>query len=298
VIPVPRTVSAEAQKRLAAGETWAPGPTSAEAKQLIEKAREIYPVKEEAKKIAGVQVKIFTPPNVPNGKKDRILINLHGGGFRVDSGSYLESIPIASLTSTPVITVYYRLSDVAPFPAAVDDVVAVYRELLKTHKPAKMAIYGTSAGAILSGQVAVRLKHDGIPQPAAYGFFTGHADFSKPGDSQAFFAVPGLAGARPPVAEGGTNPYMKGVDATNPLASPIYANLKGLAPTLCMTGTRDLFLSGTSNFHRALLRAGVDAELVVFDAMPHAFWYIIGSPEATEALEIQAKFFDHHMGGK
>ena len=99
----------------------------------------------------------------------------------MDASSFLESIPIANLTGTKVISVYYRLATQAPFPAAVDDVVAVYKEVLKTYKPAKIAIYGTSAGAILTGQVAVRLKHDGLPMPGALGFFTGHADFTQDG---------------------------------------------------------------------------------------------------------------------
>jgi epsilon-lactone hydrolase len=65
---------------------------------------------------------------------------------------------------------------------------------------------------------------------------------------------------------------------------------------LCITGTRDVLLSGTVNFHRALLHAEVDARLVVFDAMPHAFWYMIGIPESKEALEMMANFFDETLG--
>lgn len=297
VLPVPKTVSPEAQELIAKGSTWAPGPNSPETPKLIAQARELYPVKDEAQTIAGIPVRVFTPTTVPAGKSDRVLINFHGGGFMSDASSFLESIPIANLTQTKVISVYYRLASQVPFPAAVDDAVAVYKEVLKTYKPSKIAIYGTSAGAILTGQVAVRLKHDGLPMPAALGFFTGHADFSRAGDSQAFYAVPGLVGARPPENEAG-RPYMKGADTKSPLVSPIYADLKGLPPTLCVTGTRDLFLSATSTFHRALLRAGVDSELVVYDSMPHAFWFMIGTPESKEALETMATYFDRHLGGK
>jgi monoterpene epsilon-lactone hydrolase len=297
VIPVPRTVSPEAQARLAKGLAWAMNPTDPETDQLIAKAHELYPGTDEAQTIAGIPVRIFKPATASAAKKDRILINLHGGGFGVDANSFLESIPIANLTGTEVISVYYRLASVAPFPAAVDDVVAVYKEVLRTHKPAKIAIYGTSAGAILTGQVAVRLKHDGLPEPGALGFFTGHADFTRTGDSQSFYAVPGLVGSRPPQPEAG-RPYMKGADPSSPLASPIFADLKGLPPTLCVTGTRDLFLSATSTFHRALLRAGVESDLVVFDSMPHAFWFEIGTPESKEALDMMADFFNRHLGGK
>ena len=84
---------------------------------------------------------------IPAAKRDRVLINLHGGGFRVDSGSFVESIPIANLTQTLVVSVDYRLAPQNKFPAAVDDVIAVYKELLKTYKSTNIAIYGTSAGA-------------------------------------------------------------------------------------------------------------------------------------------------------
>lgn len=115
-----------------------------------------------------------------------MLINLHGGGFTSDSGSLLESIPIASLTGMQVIAVEYRLAPEFPFPAAVDDSVAVYKELLKTHAPRKIAVYGTSAGASLTTETAVQLGKLGIPLPAASGFFSGYADFARSGDSHAF----------------------------------------------------------------------------------------------------------------
>ncbi len=86
--------------------------------------------------IAGIPVWVVTPAGgVPADKQDRVLINVHGGGFNADSGSLNESIPIANLTRTKVISVLYRLAPEHPFPAAVDDTVAVYRELLKTYKP-------------------------------------------------------------------------------------------------------------------------------------------------------------------
>jgi epsilon-lactone hydrolase len=297
VIPVPKAVSPEMQALLARGQSLAPGPNDPVAKGNIELARKMYPVHEEDKTIAGVKTRLFTPPGVPPDKKNRILINLHGGGFVIDSGSLVESIPIASLTKTPVLTVYYRLATEAPFPAAVDDTIAVYKELLKTYKPENMALFGTSAGAVITAQVAVRLKRDALPLPAALGFFTGAADLSRAGDSQAFFGVPGLLGAAPPENQF-PSVYLKGSDPRGPLVSPIFADLRGLPPTLNITGTRDMLLSGTANFHRALLKAGVKSELIVYDAMSHAFWYMIGTPESKEALEAMAEFFDRQLNAK
>ena len=84
------------------------------------------------------------------------------------------------------MAVLYRLAPEHPFPAGVDDAVAVYKELLKTYKPSHIVIYGTSAGAIMTGEVAVKLKQLGLPMPAALGIFSGIGDFARPGDSAPF----------------------------------------------------------------------------------------------------------------
>ena len=96
-------------------------------------------------------MRIVTPLTIPPDKANRVLINVHGGGFVVDSGSLTETIPLANLTRTKVVAVLYRLAPEHPFPAAVDDTVAVYKELLKTYRPKNIGLYGTSAGAILTG---------------------------------------------------------------------------------------------------------------------------------------------------
>jgi monoterpene epsilon-lactone hydrolase len=175
-------------------------------------------------------------------------------------------------------------------------VIAVYKELLKTYKPGNIAIYGTSAGAGLTAQAVVRIRKDGLPQPGALGFFSGNSDATNPTDSTAMYSTSGLMNVQAPKPGNQRSVYLGDHDPKDPLASPIFADLKGFPPTLCMTGTRDVALVGTSNFNRALRRAGVDTELVVFDALPHAFWYTTGVPESTEALEIQAKFFDQKLG--
>lgn len=177
--------------------------------------------------------------------------------------------------------------------------MTVYKELLKTYKPDHIVIYGTSAGAILTAEVAVKLKQLNLPLPAALGIFSGMGDFARSGDSIAIYGLRGFSGHLDPPERGARDPFYVGsTDAKDPVLSPVYADLKGLPPTLFVTSGRDLLLSGTANLHRAYLHAGVDARLVVFDALAHAFWYDPRLPEAIEANQMMAEFFVKQLGGR
>jgi acetyl esterase/lipase len=198
-----------------------------------------------------------------------------------------------------VIAVDYRLAPEHPFPAAVDDSVAVYRELLKIYDPKKIGIYGTSAGGILTGQVTARLIAEGLPMPAAVGMFTGTGDMGDFGDSAQLFSVAGFWGKLAPPMEHPSSElgaYRGAWDTKDPLLSPIHADLARFPPSLLITGTRDAMLSAVSLFHRALRRAGTEAELFVFEAMPHAHWYAFQLPESHEVVEIIARFFRERLG--
>jgi monoterpene epsilon-lactone hydrolase len=306
VVPVPETVSPQAQLALGHAEPDQGPPQSLSDRRKMTdsytaRARvawsRICPNQLVDDTIAGVPVHLVTPEGMPDANKDKVLLNLHGGGFNSDSGSYTESIPIASYAKMKVVAVLYRLAPERPFPAAVDDSVAVYKELLKTYKPNHIVIYGTSAGAILTAEVAAKLKQLGLPQPAALGIFSGMGDFARAGDSQSLYALRGLSGHLDPPAPGAHDPeYAASTDAKDPILSPIYSDLHGLPPTLFITSGRDLLLSGTVNLHRAYLNAGVDARLVVFDALTHAFWYDPRLPEAQEANHMMADFFVKQLG--
>jgi acetyl esterase/lipase len=306
VVPVPQTIRPEAQKVVSRAEPDAGPPQSLADRR---KGTDAYTARARVQwsklcpntlvdtTMAGVPVHVVTPDDLPEANKDKVLLNLHGGGFNSDSGSYTESIPIASYARMKVVAVLYRLAPESPFPAAVDDSVAVYKELLKTYKPSHIVIYGTSAGAILTAEVAAKLKQLGLPQPAALGIFSGMGDFARPGDSQALYALRGLSGhLDPPQAGTHDSEYAATTDAKDPILSPIYSDLHGLPPTLFITSGRDLLLSGTANLHRAYLNAGVDARLVVFDGLSHAFWYDPMLPEAQEANHMMADFFVKQLG--
>jgi acetyl esterase/lipase len=302
VIELPATISPEARSLVGRQ----PGPaaknleenrarTDTFRKTRSEEARRLYPVNIEEQVIGGVRTDVITPLTIAGTKRDHVLVNVHGGGFVTDSGSLVEGIPIANLTGTKVVSVYYRLAPEHPFPAAVDDTVAVYKELLKTYKPEHIGLFGTSAGAILTAETAVRLRELGLPLPAALGVFSGLGDLGGWDDSRALFTLSGFGGPQPEKPHE-PSAYVGKTDPKNHVLSPIYADLKGFPPTLFVTSTRDILLSGTTLLHRAFLRAGVPAELVVFEALPHAFWYDYRLPETKEALGIMAGFFDRSLG--
>jgi len=306
VIPVPDTISPEAQKSLARQVSDAPHPeslaerrahTDAWQSRAGEASKAVYPVNIAKDTIAGVPVLIVMPPAIGPGKSDRVLICVHGGGFNSDSGSLTESIPIANLTQTKVVSVLYRLAPEHPFPADVEDAVAVYKELLKTYKPQNIALYGTSAGAILTAETTVKLRQLALPLPGALGIFSGTGDFSRLGDSWAMYALQGLSGhLDPPDVQKHDKEYVGSTDLKDPVLSPLFADVKAFPPTLFITSGRDLLLSGTTILHRHFLAAGVDAQLVIFEALPHAFWNDVNLPESREAYGIMAKFFDDHLG--
>jgi len=301
VVPVPQTISPEAQKSLSRQEPDQGPPQPLEQRRKMTDAytasarvqwTKICPNTIVEEKMADVPVRIVTPEGLPESNKDKVLLDLHGGGFNADSGSYTESIPIASYTKIKVVAVLYRLSPEVKFPAAVDDSIAVYKQLLKSYEPKHIVIYGTSAGAILTAEVAAKIKQLGLPMPAALGIFSGMGDFARAGDSIAMYALRGLSGHLDPPEPGAHDPYyVGGTDPKDPVLSPIYGDLHGMPPTLFITSGRDLLLSGTVNLHRAYLLGGVDARLVVYDALPHAFWYDPKLPEAIEANHIMADFF-------
>ena len=303
VVPVPPTVSPEAQKFIGRQIADQPGASSAlnvweDQDRAAKIFSALYPVHLSRKTIAGVPVKIVMPLTMPEQNRGRVLINVHGGGFIVDGGSWTESIPIGYLTQTKVVSVLYRLAPKYPFPAAVDDTVAVYRELLKTYKPENIGLYGTSAGGMLGPEVCVKLRQLALPLPGALGVFGGQGDFSTAAtaDSRYLYSQDGLGHhLDTPPTDRALEKYVGSTDRRNLVLSPIFADLHGFPPTLFLSSTRDMMLSGTTILHRAFLRAGVDARLVIFEGLPHGFWYDPYLPESKEADGIIASFFEKKL---
>ena len=304
VVPLPQGLSPEAK-------AWMSRPitTDANVTQTIAQRRDaldasqarhrdellkIFPATVKDSTMAGVPVREVLPATIKH--KDRILICLHGGGFNADSGSYSESIPVAALTGVRVVSVLYRLAPEHPFPASVEDVIAVYKELLKTYKPNHIGIFGSSAGAGLTLQAAVKMKQLKMPMPAALGPFSAPASMADGGDSRSLYNTDGWRGYVP-IQDGSLDlEYVGKTDPRDPVLSPLYADLHDMPPTLFITSERDLLLSATSSLNRAFLRAGNHSQLIVFEGLPHCFWNNNTLPESREAWGYMAGFFEQELG--
>ena len=147
-------------------------------KGYLERQKVLYPVDRDDTKIAGVHAYVYTPKaGISAANRDRVLIDLHGGGF---SGCWpacaeLESIPIAALGKIRVISLDYREGPKYKFPAASEDVAAVYQQLLKDHAPQNIGIYGCSAGGMLTAMSVAWFEKHNLPRPGAVGIFCAGA---------------------------------------------------------------------------------------------------------------------------
>ena len=258
---------------------------------------DLYPVTIRTTTLAGVPAVYATPVKpIPKANQRKILLNFPGGGFvmgEAGSTGMTESIPLAALAQVEIVSITYRQAPETTFPAASEDVAAVYRELLKTHRAEDIAIFGCSAGGLLAAESIAWFQKEKLPLPAAVGIFCASADARWGGDSRAF-ARPFQA--LPPRANVPRN-YFADADLTNPLASPVLDRdaLKRFPPTLLITASRAMEMSAAINTHRELVKAGVDADLHMWDGLGHAFFYDIDLPESKEAFDVMANFFRKHL---
>ncbi len=250
--------------------------------------------------MGGVKVYTLTPATIPPENADKVLIHVHGGCYVLFPGEAgtPEGIMMAGFGHYKVISVDYRMPPEAYFPAAVDDAVDVYKEVLKTTPAKNVAFFGTSAGGALAIEMVLRAREKGLPVPGAIAPGTPMSDVTKTGDS--FYTnekVDNILVSRDGFCDAATVVYAKGHDLKDPLLSPVYGDMHGFPPAILTTGTRDLLLSNTVRVHRNLRRAGVAAELEVFEGQSHAqYQFDDRLPETKEAFGEIAMFFGEHLG--
>jgi len=249
-----------------------------------ESALKIYSVVEESQKIGGVGVTIYSPKTIPETNRNKVAME-----FEMDA----EAIAVASLGQFKVIKVNYRGG--GPSIPGNEDIVAVYRELLKTHKPKSIAMFGASGGCTLAQTTILWLPEQKLPLPGAVGLGTCSGG-SNPGDAR--YTMNGLDeelssafSGQPPSGRNAV-PRKPGEPPATALDGDIP---NGYPPAFLLSGTRDMCLSQTVLLHRKLLKAGVEADLNVFEGMWHFFWNDASLPESREAMTALASFFNRHL---
>jgi acetyl esterase/lipase len=238
--------------------------------------------------------------------RERVLIDLHGGGF---SGCWpgcaeLESLPIAALGRIKVVSLDYRQGPEHRHPAASEDVAAAYSELLKTYRPENIGIYGCSAGGRLASMVIAWFQRHGLPRPGAVGLLCAGAasvDTAFGGDANYTTMPLGEGRMVPPSGPGGGSAglgYFAGTDPQDPLIAPARSPevLAEFPPTLIVTGTRAFELSNAVYTHTQLVKHGVDAALHVWEGMFHGFFYNPDVPESRECYDVIIDFFATRLG--
>jgi acetyl esterase/lipase len=310
-VPVPSTVSPELKKVIAAPIPNVPVPETVEAWKAFvakfdavatENARafaKAVGAKIEPTTIGGVPCFRITPKVIASECKARLLVHIHGGAFVLNGGeaATTEATLVADACKTRAISIDYRMPPDHPFPAALDDVVAVWKALLAAHDAKKMALFGSSAGGGLALSAVHRFKALKIAFPGALFAGTPASDCTKTGDSWYLNAeVDTSLGRYEGFVEACFHLYAGSRDPKDPLLSPIYGSFEGFPPTILISGTRDMLLSNTVRAHRKLRAAGVEADLHVYEGQSHAdYMKSFPSPESRDALREIARFFDKHL---
>lgn len=311
--PTPSTVSPEMQKLIEAKplphwnshpkntqewKQWSKNFNAAMAKPLPA-LREQMLVSVASGKIGGVPVLTFSPKGLEQNKQNLVLLNLHGGGYVLGQGESgtQEAILMAAIGRFKVIYVDYRLALDFPYPAAIDDAMSVYAELLKTTPANRIGVFGTSTGGGMALILALRAKAEGLPLPGAIAAGTPWTDLTKTGDSYFTNAgVDNILVSYEGWLQDAARVYANGHELKDPMLSPVYGDVSGFPPTLLTSGTRDLFLSNTVRMHLKLREAGVLADLIVFEGMSHAQYHMApNAPETKFHFSELARFFSAHL---
>lgn len=293
-MPIPATISPVAQAVLAAAASRPPVPNppkedvatwhaigaqaltddpgTVEALALVTTAGVITDVESdvEPREVDGARYFVATPQGLADGD-ERVLLFLHGGGFTFGGGptAHRSTQILAGAYGVTTYGVDYRQLPEAPFPAGLDDVLAVYKRILTDHRPESVAIAGQSGGSNLAAALLLRARDEGLPFPVAVGLISPPADLTEAGDTYQTNSFTLAPGGLTNVAEF----YRGDFPLDHPYVSPLFGKYTAdFPPTILTAGTRDFLLSDTVRLHRKLLKAGVRAELHVWEGAPHGMF--------------------------
>jgi epsilon-lactone hydrolase len=291
-----------ARLALRAAEASQPEPTLAEIRAGYDGRGELYPLPGDATvsevDAGGVPARWITFADA-GADAGHVLLYLHGGGYQL--GSFRSHGELASrlgrASGRRVLLPEYRLAPEHPFPAAIDDVLAVWRWLRTAQGLAgsAVAVAGDSAGGGLAVALMTALRDGGEDLPAAAVLMSPWTDLSFSGASmtERIDEDPILT---PDEIRAFAATYLAGADPRAPLASPLFARLDGLPPLLIQVGTAELLLSDSEELGRSATAAGVDVTTAAREGLPHVYQAMADTPEAVEATDQAGTFLREKTG--
>jgi acetyl esterase/lipase len=312
-IPVPTTVSAEAQAFLGMSDLFGEAGDDEPDRTDIEGWRARIAASDEMLvavlgmhppvpastieeiTVGEVSVYVLTPDGLPDEPDPPVYFDVHGGALVMGGGDACRVMAekTAAIVRMTTWSVDYRMPPDHPYPAALDDCIAAYRHLLEVQSPDQIVVGGGSAGGNLAAALMLRARDEGISLPKALVLLTPEADLTESGDS--FATNLGIDAVLRSKLTESIALYAGDHDLADPYLSPLFGDFTPPFPaTFLQTGTRDLFLSNTVRLHRKLRQAGVEADLHVFEAMPHGGFF--GAPEDEELAEELRRFLAAHLG--
>jgi acetyl esterase/lipase len=265
----------------------------AERRASIDEAENLYPLPSdvviETAKVGGVSGEWVRAEGV---REDAVLIYLHGGGYAIGSAKSHRHL-VAALSAEAGIRSFlvdYRMAPEDPFPAAVDDALAVYRALLRDHAPTRLIIAGDSAGGGLVVSLMLAAKTAGLPQPGAGVCLSPWTDLTGRAGS-----LTSRADVDPSVTlvalDKFADLYLGDADRETPLASPIFGDLSGLPPLLIQVGSDEILFDDAATLDERARAAGVASTFEVWDEMIHVWQRFF--PVLQEGREANARIGEY-----
>jgi len=225
--------------------------------------------------------------SAPGADAGRNVLYLHGGGYTIGSIKTHRCLAgwISRAAKARVLLIDYRLAPENPHPAAVEDALAAYRFMLDSGvNPSRTVVAGDSAGGGLAVATLVAIRDAKLPLPAAAVCLSPWVDMEGTGESMKTKAdVDPMVGAN--LADM-ASAYLGGKDPRTPLASPLYADLKGLPPILIQVGTAEVLLDDSSRLAERARQAGVEVVYEPWENMIHVWQIFVPMlDESKQAVE-------------
>jgi epsilon-lactone hydrolase len=275
--------------------------SNAERRAMYDRAEQVFTLP------PGTTVELVTAGGRPaewirpaGARSDAALLYLHGGGYVIGSPRSHRHLAEAMARAAGVSCLLpdYRLAPEHPFPAAVDDALAAYRSLIEQRKiaPGSIAIAGDSAGGGLTAVTLLSIRQAGLPMPCAAVCISPWTDLTCSAPSYETKAATDPLVMRPGITVMAKE-YLGATDPRTPLASPVFADLRGLPPMLIQVGSEEVLLDDATRLAERARAAGVDATIEVWDSMIHVWhWFLPWLDEAQSAVDKIGAFLRGRIG--